>query len=410
MTAREIIEMAVSQIGIKEQPANSNNVKYNTEYYGRTVSGSDYPWCCAFVWWVFKHCNASNLFYGGQKTAYCPTVENYYKKQGKWHTSGKVGDMVLFDFGGKGIAGHIGIVEKVNSDGSYTTIEGNTGSGNDANGGAVMRRTRYKSSIRGFARPDYSANIEFTEINVNYTGVVNATTLNIRLKPTTDSDVIGKHVKGDTVNISAKTDNGWYKVNYPNIGTGYISAEYVTVSQNSFTDTKEHYAEKHIDKLFNYNIVSGYGDNTFRPDNVITRGEFAVIVSNALEKACGYNLNSSSAFFDVSGHYSEIYICKLVSCGIVNGFEDGTFRPDESITRGQAAIMACNMLLYCGIEMKRCESYPDTVGHYAEKHINSLKAFGVVNGYEDGMFRPDENITRGQAAMYVANCLTVLGK
>lgn len=410
MTAKKIIEMAISQIGIKEQPANSNNVKYNTEYYGREVSGADYPWCCAFVWWVFKHCNASDLFYGGQKTAYCPTVENYYKKQGKWYTSGQIGDMVLFDFSGKGIAGHIGIVEKVNSDGSYTTIEGNTGSGNDANGGAVMRRTRYKSSIRGFARPAYSVNIEFTETNVNYTGIINASVLNIRSKPTTASDIIGKHTNGDIVNISAKTDNGWYKVNYPNIGTGYISSEYVTVSQNSFLDTKGHYAENHIEKLFDYNIINGYGDNTYRPDNDITRGEFAVIIVNALEKACGYNLGSSTAFSDISGHFSEIYICKLVSCGIVNGFEDGTFRPDECITRGQAAIIACNMLLYCGIEMKKCASYPDTTGHYAEKHINTLKAFGVVNGYEDGTFKPDENITRGQAAMYVANCLTIIGK
>lgn len=233
MTAQKIIEMAASQIGIKEQPANSNKVKYNTEYYGREVSGSDYPWCCAFVWWVFKHCDASSLFYGGKKTAYCPTVENYYKQQGKWYSSGKPGDMVLFDFSGKGIAGHIGIVEKVNSDGSYTTIEGNTGSGNDANGGMVMRRTRYKSSIRGFARPDYSADIVFTEASVNYTGTITASTLNIRKQPTTSSAIIAKHAKGDVVTISAKTDNGWYRVDYPNIGTGYISAEYVSVKDNT---------------------------------------------------------------------------------------------------------------------------------------------------------------------------------
>lgn len=162
MNAQKIISMAASQIGVKENPANSNNVKYNTEYYGREVRGSDYPWCCAFVWWVFKACGASKLFYGGKKTAYCPAVENYYKQQGKWFESGKPGDMVLFDFAVKGIAGHIGIIEKVNSDGSYTTIEGNTCLGNDTNGGAVMRRIRYKSSIRGFARPDYDNEEELT--------------------------------------------------------------------------------------------------------------------------------------------------------------------------------------------------------------------------------------------------------
>ena len=155
MKIEKILEMAKSQIGIKEQPANSNKVKFNTEYYGKEVSGSAYPWCCVFVWWVFKHCESSGLFYDGKKTAYCPEVERFYKKCGQWYSDGKAGDLVLFDFNNKGKAGHIGIVEKVNLDGSYTTIEGNTGSGNDANGGAVMRRTRYASSIRGFARPKY---------------------------------------------------------------------------------------------------------------------------------------------------------------------------------------------------------------------------------------------------------------
>ena len=183
-------------------------MKYNTAYYGHEVSGSGYPWCCVFVWWVFKTCGASELFYGGKKTAYCPTVEGYYKKLGKWYSSGKPGDLVLFDFSRKGIAGHIGIVEKVNSDGSYTTIEGNTGSGNDANGGAVMRRTRYKSTIRGFARPDYAAAVSFTETPVSLIGSITANVLNIRKQPSAGAVIIGKHSFGDVVNISAKTDSG----------------------------------------------------------------------------------------------------------------------------------------------------------------------------------------------------------
>ena len=45
----------------------NNNVKYNTEYYGREVSGSEYPWCCCFLWSLFAHANASKLFYDGKK-------------------------------------------------------------------------------------------------------------------------------------------------------------------------------------------------------------------------------------------------------------------------------------------------------------------------------------------------------
>lgn len=162
-TANEIIKKAISQIGVTEKPSNSNNVIYNTEYYGKAVVGNAYPWCCAFVWWIFKKCGASDLFYGGKKTAYCPTVETYYRKQKQWYTNNpKVGDLVLFDFSGSGKAEHIGILEKINSNGTYQCIEGNTGTGNDANGGCVMRRIRTRAQIRGFARPNYGGATQTT--------------------------------------------------------------------------------------------------------------------------------------------------------------------------------------------------------------------------------------------------------
>ena len=178
----------------------------------------------------------------------------------------------------------------------------------------------------------------------------------------------------------------------------------------SFPDIAGHYAKNHIDKLYAYGVISGYEDGTFRPDNAVTRAEFATMASNALEKACGYSLDRVQAFTDISGHWAEKFITKMVACGIVNGFDEKTFKPDQVITRGQASIIASNMLSYCGIQRRTSDGFPDTIGHYAENHIKSLKAFGVVNGYTDGLFRPDEEITRGQAAMYIANSLTVLGK
>lgn len=156
-TAKEIIDYAISQIGVKETPSGSNKVKYNTWYYGKEVNGSAYPWCATFVAYVFAHTNASKLFYGGKKTAYCPTIENYYKSIGRYYskTNGKAGDLCLMDFG-KGRASHIGIVECKNADGSYVIIEGNTSTTSNDNGGKVMRRIRKTNVIRGFARPEYN--------------------------------------------------------------------------------------------------------------------------------------------------------------------------------------------------------------------------------------------------------------
>jgi hypothetical protein len=84
MTAVErILSVAAAEIGTKENPANSNRVKYNTEYYGNDIASSKRAWCCAFVWWVFKHAGYSELFYGGNKCAGCTTLMSYYIAKGQ---------------------------------------------------------------------------------------------------------------------------------------------------------------------------------------------------------------------------------------------------------------------------------------------------------------------------------------
>jgi len=155
-SANDILNVARGEIGVTEHPPQSNNVKYNTEYYGRPVYGDDaYPWCMVFVWWVFKHAGASDLFYGGNKTASCPTFARWAMTTGRWFVGGyKPGDIMIFRFSSSGYD-HVGIVEQANSDGTYNVIEGNTSLTSDDNGGAVMRRKRYVSQIVGAYRPDY---------------------------------------------------------------------------------------------------------------------------------------------------------------------------------------------------------------------------------------------------------------
>ena len=158
-TAEKILEIARSQIGARESPANSDNVKYNTAYYGREVSGK-YPWCAVFVWWVFREAGASDLYYGGDKTAYCPTLMSFHKKQAV--TDYRPGDIVFFNFSGRSSAGHVGICESW--DGTYiTTIDGNTGSASEDNGGAVLRRRRHKKFIVGAYRPEYQEDDDMTQ-------------------------------------------------------------------------------------------------------------------------------------------------------------------------------------------------------------------------------------------------------
>ena len=154
--ASDVLRVAREQIGVTEWPPRSNTVLYNTEYYGRPVSGDDaYPWCMVFVWWVFRHAGAQQLFFGGEKTASCPTFYWWASRTGRWYTSDyKPGDIAIFRFSASGYD-HTGIVEQRNADGTYYVIEGNTSLTSDDNGGAVMRRTRYPSQFVGCYRPDY---------------------------------------------------------------------------------------------------------------------------------------------------------------------------------------------------------------------------------------------------------------
>ncbi|MEL4859838.1 CHAP domain-containing protein [Pseudoflavonifractor phocaeensis] len=154
----KILELARSQLGVKEAPAGSNRVKYNTAYYGREVSGGAYPWCCAFIWWLFREAGAPELFYGGGKTASCTTLYNWYRRQGQAVEKAEIrpGDLVFFNFDGNpAVMNHIGICESVEP-GYVTTIDGNTGTTNEANGGAVMRRRRALRYVGGAARPAYT--------------------------------------------------------------------------------------------------------------------------------------------------------------------------------------------------------------------------------------------------------------
>ena len=148
MTAETILVLARGELGVTERPAGSNKVKYNTEYGGEPKA-----WCCVFVWWLFREAGASELFYGGQKTAYCPALLNYHKRQAV-RGDYKPGDVIFFDFNGNGTPDHVGVCESWDGK-NIVTIDGNTGEGNEANGGAVMRRKREKKFICGAYRPAY---------------------------------------------------------------------------------------------------------------------------------------------------------------------------------------------------------------------------------------------------------------
>jgi len=167
-----IIAKARSFLGLTESPRNSNNVIFNTDYYGHPVSGADaYPWCVTFVWDIFRMVGASALLFGGAKIASSTTLMNWGKDRGLFvdKNSLQAGDVVFYSWSGSTtVATHTEIVESVNGDGTITAIGGNTSSAaKDANGGQVVEHTdRSLSEVLGGYRPKYdpAGGLEWTAL------------------------------------------------------------------------------------------------------------------------------------------------------------------------------------------------------------------------------------------------------
>lgn len=152
-SATEIINVAKNEIGTIEK--STNNVKYNTDYYGGVVSGSKFDYCVVFIWWCFKKLNSTSIFCGGTKTAYVPYVDSYARINGYTvpKSDMRMGDILIYDWDGDGDGDHIGFCESVSGN-TITAIEGNT---SGANGEGVYRKTRSKADVLTVYRPPYSS-------------------------------------------------------------------------------------------------------------------------------------------------------------------------------------------------------------------------------------------------------------
>ncbi len=149
-------------------------------------------------------------------------------------------------------------------------------------------------------------------------------------------------------------------------------------------------------------IVGGYSDGTFRPDNFVTRGQLSKIVANA----AGFSEPvSGQTFSDVPpSHPFYVYIERMAGRGIIGGYSDSTFRPDNNATRGQISkIVANSASIQDPIPSNRQTFVDVPPTHPFWVYIERLAGRGILGGYSDGTFRPDNNATRGQTAKIVSN-------
>lgn len=142
-TPQDVLQIAISEIGTTENPSGSNQTKYN-DWYGM----NHVPWAAIFVSYCFYHAGLPLEITTDKGLAYHPHAKKWFKDQGWWHTTPQIGDIVFFDWGNDRSPDSVGIVEKVNSDGSIVAIRGNI---NDQ----VKRVNHQGSKIMGYGRPPY---------------------------------------------------------------------------------------------------------------------------------------------------------------------------------------------------------------------------------------------------------------
>jgi len=131
---------------VQRVPLGSNNVKYNTWYYGQEVSGDDYMWCAAYQSWVNTMAGVPMDIY--PKAAGVVFVRDFFKERGRIFPTPKVGDYVIFIFSAD--EHHIGFVEKLEGGGRFSSLEGNVTD-------RVVRTHHHEGDrgIVGYARPEY---------------------------------------------------------------------------------------------------------------------------------------------------------------------------------------------------------------------------------------------------------------
>ena len=173
----------------------------------------------------------------------------------------------------------------------------------------------------------------------------------------------------------------------------------------AFTDTEGHWAEESIQKWSEeYRIIQGYEDGTFRPDASITRGAFAGIMDRFLQFQA---ISEPETFSDTAGNYWESAILKLHAAGVYLG-TDGKALAGNTITRQQAVAMIARAF---HIEAEAISlPYGDEaqIAEYACPAVAEMTARGYLNDARDGNFRPTDPITRAEIINILSNMIDTL--
>lgn len=168
-----------------------------------------------------------------------------------------------------------------------------------------------------------------------------------------------------------------------------------------FTDISGHWAKTQIELLADRGVISGYPDGSFKPSNNVTRAEFAKMITAFADSEASDGVMNFADVAESEWYYEYIY--RAFCGGLVNGISETEFMPNRHISRQDVCVIISR---YLGERLPVTSNliFADSadVADYAADAVASLSSAGILNGYEDGSFKPQSSITRAETAVILS--------
>jgi len=186
------------------------------------------------------------------------------------------------------------------------------------------------------------------------------------------------------------------------MATNHYSKFAVVEYNKSFSDIENHWSKEYVKSMVAKHVIDGFvEENLYKPEDKLTRAQFAKLLVETLELE---SVTFKGEFKDVNAsHWAKDYIATAKQVGIINGYDDGTFKPDASITRAEMAVMLTNSL---NLQKKTLSIVLNQFKDAAQVPAWAVEYMVAVVGEKllvgsDGVLNPLGNVTRAEAATII---------
>lgn len=217
-------------------------------------------------------------------------------------------------------------------------------------------------------------------------------------------DLYGYAFESEDVDLSSTEHVSLLPAIPPTIG-GKPPFPTVVVEQEP-ADIAGHWAREYILSLMEKGVITGYEDGTIRPNRTLSRAEFVKLMVDAIRQSPN---DADTGYNDLSGHWSASYVKAAIDAGIVPAGKDGeAFEPDKPISRAEMAVLLDRSLSeLIVLEVREAPTFSDVaaLSEQQQAAIETAASYGLISGFTDGSFRPDDSLTRAQGFTVISKLI-----